>query len=126
MQALIKRVAAAAGIEPDVAEKAIGAILAFLRKEGPPGDIDELFAMTPGAGAAAAAADAEGAGMLGGLMGMMGGGLMGLAGRLAGLGLGAAQMQAIGHEVFAHVSEQAGEERVRRVAAAIPGLSQFL
>ena len=40
MQELIARVSAGAGVEPDVAEKAIGAILAFLRKEGPKADID--------------------------------------------------------------------------------------
>jgi hypothetical protein len=36
------------------------------------------------------------------------------------------QMEAIGREVFAYAGQKAGEERVRRVAAAIPGLSQFL
>lgn len=125
MQDLIARVCAASGVEPDVAEKAIGAILAFLRKEGPKADIDELFATVPGAEAAAAAEQAGG-GALGGLMGMMGGGLMALAGRLAGLGLDMTQMQAIGRELFDYVREKAGDERVRQVAAAIPGLSQFL
>ncbi len=126
MQDLIARVSAAAGVEPEVSEKAIGAILAFLRKEGPKSDIDELFAAVPGAEAAAAAAEQSGAGVLGGLMGMMGGGLMGLAGRLAGFGLDMTQMQAVGHEIFAYVRQKAGDERVRQVAAAIPGLSQFL
>ena len=126
MQDLIARACAAAGVEREVAEKAIGAILAFLRKEGPKADIDELFATVPGAEAAAAAAEQAGGGALGGLMGMMGGGLMALAGRLAGLGLDMTQMQAIGRELFDYVREKAGEERVRQVAAAIPGLSQFL
>jgi hypothetical protein len=126
MQDLIARVCAAAGVERAVAEKAIGAILAFLRKEGPKADIDELFATVPGAEAAAAAAEQAGGGALGGLMGMMGGGLMALAGRLAGLGLDMTQMQAIGRELFDYVREKAGDERVRQVAAAIPGLSQFL
>ncbi|MGO9674436.1 MAG: DUF2267 domain-containing protein [Methylocella sp.] len=125
MQDLIARVSAAARVEPEVAEKAVGAILAFLRKEGPKPEVDELFATVPGAEAAVAAAGQAGAGVLGALMGL-GGGLMGLAGRLAGLGLDMKQMQAIGHELFAYVSQKAGDERVRRVAAAIPGLSQFL
>jgi hypothetical protein len=125
MQDLIAHASAAAGIEPEVAEKAIGAILAFLRKEGPKPDIDELFAFVPGAEAAVAAAEQGGAGVLGALMGL-GGGLMGLAGRLAGLGLDMTQMEAVGREVFAYAGEKAGEERVRQVAAAIPGLSQFL
>jgi hypothetical protein len=129
MEDLIARVAASASIDPETAGKAIGMILAFLRKEGPAAEIDELFATVPGAAEAAAAADetgGEGGGMLSGLMGMMGGGLMGLAGRLTGLGLGMGQMQAIGREVFAYVREKAGDERVGQVAAAIPGLSQFL
>jgi hypothetical protein len=125
MRDLISRVSAAAGVDPVVAERAIGVILAFLRREAPKADIDELFAKVPGAEAAAAAGE-KGTGGLGGLMGMMGDGLIGLAGRLAGLGLGMAQIQAIGHEVFAYVREKVGDERLKEVAGAIPGLSRFL
>ncbi len=125
MQDLIARISASAGVEPDVAEKAVGAIFAFLRKEGPKQDVDELFASVPGATEAAAAAD-NGAGFLGGLMSMMGGGVMGLAARLSGFGLSMGQMQAVGSELFAYAREKAGEERIRQVASAIPGLSQFL
>lgn len=127
MQDLVARVAAAAGVSPEVAEQAIGAILAFLRKEGPKPEVDELFALAPGAEDMAAANEGAGSGLLGGLMGLMGGGgLMGLAGRLSGLGLDMAQMQKIGREVFAYAGEKAGDERIRRLAASIPGLSQFL
>ncbi len=125
MDDLIARISASAGIAPDVALKAVGMILAFLRKEGPQAEVDELFAAVPGAAEAAAAAD-NGGGMLSGLMGMMGGGLMGLAGRLSGLGLGMGQMQAVGTEVFAYAREKAGDDRIRQIAATIPGLSQFL
>jgi hypothetical protein len=76
---------------------------------------------------AAAAADESKGGILGGLLGMMpGGGLMGLAGQLSGLGLGMGEMQAVGKEIFAHAREHAGDETVGQVAAAIPGLHQFL
>ncbi|MEJ0095953.1 MAG: DUF2267 domain-containing protein [Methylocella sp.] len=126
MEDLVARVSASAGIEPETAQKAIGIILAFLRKEGPKAEVDELFATMPGAAEAAAAAEETGGGMLSGLMGMMGGGLMGLAGRLTGLGLGMGQMQAVGRGLFEYVREKAGDERVGQVAAAIPGLSQFL
>jgi hypothetical protein len=64
--------------------------------------------------------------LLGGVLGAMGGGLMGLVGSLTGLGLGMGEMQTIGKEVFAFAREKAGDERVGQVAAAIPGLSQFL
>ncbi len=125
MEDLIARISASAGIESDVARQAVGAILAFLRKEGPKPEIDELFAALPGPAEATAAAENAG-GSLSGLMGMMGGGLMGLAARLSGLGLSMSQMQTIGHELFAYVGDKTGDERLRRVASAIPGLSQFL
>jgi hypothetical protein len=59
-------------------------------------------------------------------MGMLGGGLMGLAGQLSGLGLGMGEMQSVGHEIFTIAREQAGEDAVGEIAAAIPGLSQFI
>lgn len=125
MEELIARISTSAGVEPEVAQKAIGLILGFLRKEGPQAEIDALFATVPGAAEAAAtvercATDDSSGGSL------IGGGLMGLAGRLTGLGLGMGQMQMIGHEVFAYAREKAGDERIGQVVAAIPGLSQFL
>jgi len=125
MDELIARIAAASGVEPEVARKAVGMILDFLRKEGPKAEVDELFASVPGASEAAAAAENAGGALIG-LVGALGGGLMGLAGRLSGLGLGMGEMQAVGREVFAFVREKAGDERVGQVVAAIPGLSQFL
>lgn len=123
MQDLIARVATASGLEPDIAEQAIGKILAFLQKEGPAEDVARVLAAIPGA---ADLAEAHAGGGGGGLMGMLGGGLMGLAGQLSGLGLGMGEMQAVGHEIFAIAREQAGEDAVGEIAAAIPGLSQFI
>ncbi len=115
MEDLIARIAAAAGIEPEIAQKAVGMILAFLRQEGPQADVDALFAAVPGAAEAADAASAE-----------AGGGLMGLAGRLTSLGLGLGEMQTIGRQLFAFVRGKAGDELVGQIAAAIPGVAQFL
>ena len=123
MQDLIARVATASGLEPDIAEQAIGKILAFLQKEGPGEDVARVLAAIPGA---ADLAEAHAGGGGGGLMGMLGGGLMGLAGQLSGLGLGMGEMQTVGHEIFAIAREQAGEDAVGEIAAAIPGLSQFI
>jgi hypothetical protein len=123
MQDLIARVATASGLEPDVAEQAVGKILAFLQKEGPAEDVARVLAAIPGA---ADLAEAHAGGGGGGLMGMLGGGLMGLAGQLSGLGLGMGEMQTVGHEIFAIAREQAGEDAVGEIAAAIPGLSQFI
>ena len=123
MQDLIARVATASGLEPDIAEQAIGKILAFLQKEGPAEDVARVLAAIPGA---ADLAEAHAGGGGGGLMGMLGAGLMGLAGQLSGLGLGMGEMQTVGHEIFAIAREQAGEDAVGEIAAAIPGLSQFI
>ena len=123
MSDLIDRVATASGLDPATAEQAVGKILAFLQKEGPTEDVARVLAAIPGATDLAAAHQGGGAG---GLMGMLGGGLMGLAGQLSGLGLGMGEMQAVGHEIFTIAREQAGEDAVGEIAAAIPGLSQFI
>lgn len=126
MEDLIARITAA-GVDPEIAKKSVDTILAFLRKEGPTAEVDALFAAVPGATEAAGAASGEsGAGPLSGLTGAMGGGLMGLAGRLSSLGLDMGEMQTVGRQVFAYVREKAGDELVGQVAAAIPGLAQFL
>ncbi len=127
MEDLIARIAAAAGVEPEIAKKSVETILAFLRKEGPQAEVDALFAAVPGAAEAAGAAAVDsGGGAPDGLTGAMGGGIMGLAGRLSSLGLGMGEMQTIGRQVLAYVREKAGDELVGQVAAAIPGLAQFL
>ncbi len=131
MEELIARVAGAANIAPDKAQRAIGLIFAFLKKEGPVEDVAEMLQSVPGAAEAAVAGEADrpsGGGLLGGLMAALGGGggLMGLAGALTGIGLGTGEMATVGKEIFAFAREKAGEERVARVANAIPGLGQFI
>jgi hypothetical protein len=124
MEELIARIAGEAGVDPGLATKAVEAILAFLRKAGPQAEIDALLAAMPGAAEAAARGDDGGAS--GGFLGTIGGGLMGLAGRLSGLGLGMSEMQTIGRQLFAYAREKAGDEAVGQAVAAIPGLGQFI
>ena len=124
MDELITRIATSAGIEPGIARKSAGMIFSFLRNEGPKDEVDALFAAVPGSAEAADAAAGEDAGSA--FAGAMGGGLMGLAGRLTGLGLGMGEMQTIGRQVFAYMREKAGDERVGQIVSAIPGLGQFL
>lgn len=124
MEELIARIAGDAGVDPGIATKAVEAILAFLRKAGPQAEIDALLAAMPGAAEAAARGDDGGAS--GGFLGTIGGGLMGLAGRLSGLGLGMSEMQTIGRQLFAYAREKAGDEAVGQAVAAIPGLGQFI
>ena len=129
MEELVTRVANAAGIAPDVAQKAVGIIFGFLRKEAPD-QVGGLLNSLPGAHEAIAAAQEEpaGGGIMGSLMGMMGGGggIMGLASQLSGAGLGMGEMQSVGKELFGFVREKAGDEAVGKIAGAVPGLSQFI
>lgn len=112
MQELIDRAAAAAGIDAALAEKSVGLILGFLKKEAPEAEMGALLAAMPGADAAAIPSQ--------------GGGIMGLAGQLTGAGLGMGEMQAVGRELFAYGREKAGEDTVGAIAGSVPGLSQFI
>jgi hypothetical protein len=123
MEDLIARIATDAGVEPEIAKKAVGMILAFLRKDGPKDEVDALFAALPGSADVADTAAGEDGGAF---SGALGGGLMGLAGQLTGLGLGMGEMQSIGRQVFAYAREKAGDECVGQIVSAIPGLGQFL
>ncbi len=128
MDELIEHVSASAGIEPEVARKAIGIILAFLHREAPTAEVDKVMDALPGSREAAAAAATEeqgGGGLLGGLMGG-GGGLMTLAGQLSGIGLGMSEMQTVGRELFAAARDRVGEDTVGTIAGSIPGLHQLV
>lgn len=131
MEELIARVASAANIAPDRAQRAIELMLAFLKKEGPTEEVADMLRAVPGGPEAAAAGETcspKSSGLMGGLLSLMGGsgGLMGLAGQLTGIGLGTGEMATVGRELFAYAKEKAGEERVGRVAASIPGLAQLI
>lgn len=128
MDELISRVIAASGLNEELARKAIGIILAFLQKEGPPAEIGELMAALPGAQELATAeGGAKGGlmGMVGGLMGG-GGGVMALGGQLMGAGLSMGQIQSVSKEMFAVGREKAGEDAMGAIVGAIPGLGQFV
>jgi hypothetical protein len=130
MNELVARVAAAAGISTEQAQRAINLVLAFLKREAP-AEFDELRPYLPEADAAVAAGEIDqpkGGGLMGGLMNMIGGGggLMGLASQLTGIGLSTGEMTSVGKEIFDFARERAGDERVSQVAHAIPGLSQLL
>ncbi|MBK9083368.1 MAG: DUF2267 domain-containing protein [Rhizobiales bacterium] len=127
MDELIQRVAAAANLDAATAQKAVGIILGFLRKESDAPETAQLIAGLPGAEEAIAEnAGAAGGGLMGAVAGMMGGGgLMGLASQLSSAGLGMLEMQTVGKELFAFAREKVGEDVVGQVAASVPGLGQF-
>ena len=127
MDELIARVTQKTGLEASVARKAIGLILAYLQKEGPAAEVNQLLAAMPGAEQVAAQSGDGGPGATGGgFMGMMGGGVMALGGQLIGAGVSMGQMQPLGRELFAYGREKAGEDVMGPIVGSIPGLSQFV
>ena len=124
MDELIARLVADVGIDRATAEKAVGVILEFLVKEGPADKVQPLLAKLPGAEAVmqGAANESESDGMMAGAMG----GVMGAGMRMMSAGLSMGQVQSVTRAVIAYTREQAGEDAVGEIVAAIPGLAQFV
>ena len=125
MEDLLARVTQATGLDQSTARQAIGIILAFLRKEGPATEVNQLFAAMPGAEELAGQAGGSSGG-LSGMMSAMGGGVMALGGQLMGIGVSMGQMQPLGRELFAYGREKAGEDVMGPIVGSIPGLTQFV
>jgi len=119
MNELTDRLVANVGIDKATAEKAVGIILAFLKKEGPPERVQGLIDSLPGAEALIEAQQRGG-----GMFDM--GGVMGVGTKLMGAGLSMAQVQSVTKEIIAYTREKAGDEAIGEIVAAIPGLSQFV
>ncbi len=128
MEELIARVTQATGLDQATAKKAIGIILGFLKKEGPPNEVNQLLAALPGADDAMlmAGENSGGGGGLMGMVGSMGGGVMALGGQLMAAGVSMGQMQPLGKELFAYGREKAGEDVMGPIVGSVPGLSQFV
>jgi hypothetical protein len=123
MNELIERLAANVGVDQASAETALGIILDFLAKEGPPEKVQTLIERMPGADQLIAATrEAEGGG---GLFGGMGG-VMGAGSRMMAAGLNMGQIQGITRETIGYARERAGEDVVGDIVASIPGLDQFV
>jgi len=122
MDELVDRIVARVGVDRTVAEKSVGIIFDFLSKEGPTEKVHALLDRLPGANAAMAAArEGDTGGMFGGM-----GGIMGVGSRLMSAGLGMGEIQGVTRELIAYAREQAGDEAVGEIVAAVPGLSQFI
>ncbi|CUX17656.1 MULTISPECIES: hypothetical protein [Agrobacterium] len=130
MNEVVDQIAAKAGIDPELAEKAIGMILGFLQREAEDGPIARMIEAIPGASDLVAQYNGEGAsgggGLLGGLMSALGGGgIMGLGQQLMSQGLGMSEISTLAKETIAVARQHAGDETVDQVIASVPGLSQF-
>jgi hypothetical protein len=122
MDELIGRLVANVGVDRTAAEKAVGIILDFLRKEGPADKVQALIDRLPGAEALLKAQQASDAG--GGMFAM--GGVMGAGTKMMAAGLSMGQVQAVTKEVIAYSREKAGEDAIGEIVGAIPGLSAFI
>ncbi len=125
MDELIARITKVTGLDAATTEKAIGIILAYLKKEGPPTEVNQLLAAMPGSETVTAQAGGGSGGLMG-MVGSMGGGVMALGGQLMGIGVSMGQMQPLGRELFAYGREKAGEDVMGSIMGAVPGLSQFV
>ncbi len=121
MDELVGRLVANVGVAKDVAEKAVGIILDFLVKEGPPEKVQALMDKLPGAQALQQSAANDS-----GLGGMFMSGIMGAGTRMMGAGLSMGQVQSVTRETIAYAREKAGEDTVGEIVGAIPGLGQFI
>ena len=119
MDELIQRLVTNVGIDKATAEKAVGIILGFLKKEGPPDRVQALLEGLPGAEALIESQQGDG-----GMFAM--GGIMGVGTKLMGAGLSMGQVQAVTKEVIGFTRERVGDDAVGEIVAAIPGLSQFV
>lgn len=133
MDELIGRVAAAAGIREDLARQAIGIILKFLDRDGPPDAVAQVLAALPGASQLMAEqGGGGGGGLLDSLAGKLGGSIGGGMGAMAALneltnaGLDMGEVQAVTRELVQAARERAGDDVVDRLVASIPGLGQVL
>ncbi len=122
MDELIARLVANVGVDRVAAEKAVGIILDFLSKEGPPDKVQALIDKLPGAQALIQAQQGGDAG--GGMFAM--GGIMGAGTKMMAAGLSMGQVQGVTKEVIAYTREKAGEDAIGEIVGAIPGLSQFV
>lgn len=120
MDELVERLVTNVGIDRSIAEKAVGIILDFLRKEGPRDRVQALIDGLPGSEPFIEAAASEG----GGMFAM--GGVMGVGSKLMGAGLSMGQVQAVTKEIIAYSRGKVGEDTLGEIVGAIPGLSQFI
>jgi hypothetical protein len=120
MDELVARLVANVGVDRVAAQKAVGIVLDFLRKEGPPDKVQALIDRLPGAEALMQAQQNDS----GGGFGM--GGIMGAGTKMMAAGLSMGQVQGVTREIIAYSREKAGEDAIGEIVGAIPGLGQFI
>ncbi len=128
MNEIVTQIADRVGIEPAVAEKALGMMLAFLQREGDDAAVAKMIEAIPGGSELVAQASGGGSsGLLGSIMSAIGGGgIMGLGQQLMSQGLGMGEITSLAKATISMAKQYAGDEVVDEVVASVPGLSQFV
>ena len=119
MDELVGRLVANVGVDRETAEKAVGIILDFLRKEGPRDKVQALIDRLPGAEALLTQQSEAG-----GAFPMSG--IMGAGTKMMSAGLSMGQVQSVTRETISYAREKIGDDAVGEIVGAIPGLSQFV
>lgn len=114
MDDLVDQIAAKAGVDRVVAKRAVGIIINFLVREGPPQYVQGLMDRLPGARALAQENDG------------VSGGLLGVFNDLTAAGLGMSEIQSVTRAFVAAAKAQVGDREVDQLIQSIPGLGQFL
>ncbi len=114
MDEIIGQIAAATGIDAQVARRATGVIVNFLSREGPADAVGSLLDALPGSRDLAA----ETSGSSGSFMGVLG--------DLTGVGLGMGDIQSFVKALLDQVRAKVGSEKVDAVIAAIPGVASLV
>ncbi|WP_136617883.1 MULTISPECIES: hypothetical protein [Mesorhizobium] len=122
MEEFVSRIATDVGVDPALADKAVGMMLGFLQREAADGPAARMIEAIPGASELVAkhdGEDAEGGSVL------AGGGVVGFGQQLMNEGLSLGNIAGLANETIAFAKEHAGDELVDEVLNSVPGLPQF-
>lgn len=136
IQSMIASVSGQAGIDPTVAETAVGTILSILQHEAPAARVGQLFGAIGGAADLAQRYDVvtapapSGGGLLGAIEGALGGMMGGKVGaliagieRLKATGLTGAQIEQTGAALVAEAKSAVGSDLMQELVGSVPGLA---
>src|SRR4029078_13728816 len=113
MDELIGRLVAKVGVDRGTAEKAVGIILDFLRKEGPPDKVQALIDRLPGVEALLAQHSESG-----GAFPMSG--IMAAGTKIMSAGLSMGQVQGFTRETISYAREKTDDEAVGEIVVSRP------
>lgn len=122
MEEFVSRIATNVGVDPALADKAVGMMLGFLQREAADGPAARMIEAIPGASELVAKHDGEAA--EGGSV-LAGGGVVGFGQQLMNEGLSLGNIAGLANETIAFAKEHAGDELVDEVLNSVPGLPQF-